>query len=113
GRAQQQHHQGQLPDLEHPQRPDADRFVPDAGGGAPVKSSGGAQNMNTRMHRRMFLRGLGGAVVAAPFLSSVWEKKARGQTAAAAASPKQLIVMFTHYGCVTTKWFPAKSHGAL
>ena len=21
--------------------------------------------------------------------------------------------MFTHYGCVTTKWFPAKSHGAL
>ena len=21
--------------------------------------------------------------------------------------------MFTHYGCITTKWFPAKSHGAL
>ena len=70
--------------------------------------------MNTRMHRRNFLRGMGGAVVAAPFLSSVWEKQAKGQTAAAgAANPKQLIVMFTHYGCVTTKWFPAKSHGAL
>jgi hypothetical protein len=21
--------------------------------------------------------------------------------------------MFTHYGCITTKFFPAKSHGAL
>jgi hypothetical protein len=60
----------------------------------------------------MFLRGLGGAVVAAPFLSSVWERQAKGQ-AAAASAPKTLIVMFTHYGCVTTKWFPAKSHGAL
>lgn len=67
--------------------------------------------MTTRMHRRMFLRGLGGAVVAAPFLSSVWERQAKGQ--AAAANPKQLIAMFTHYGCVTTKWFPAKSNGAL
>lgn len=66
--------------------------------------------MNTRMHRRMFLRGLGGAVVAAPFLSSVWERQARGQTAAA---PKTFIAMFTHYGCVTTKFFPAKSNGAL
>jgi hypothetical protein len=58
----------------------------------------------------MFLRGLGGAVVAAPFLGSVWERAAKGQ---AAAMPKQLIVMFTHYGCVTTKFFPQKSHGAL
>lgn len=66
--------------------------------------------MTMRMHRRMFLRGLGGAVVAAPFLSSVWERAAKGQ---AAARPKQLIAMFTHYGCVTTKWFPAKSNGAL
>ena len=66
--------------------------------------------MTTRMHRRIFLRGLGGAVVAAPFLNSVWERKARGQ---AAANPKHLIAMFTHYGCVTTKWFPTKSHGAL
>lgn len=66
--------------------------------------------MNTRMHRRMFLRGLGGAMVAAPFLSSVWEKKAK---AAGSGNPKSLVVMFTHYGCVTTKWFPAKSNGAL
>ncbi len=66
--------------------------------------------MTTRMHRRTFLRGLGGAVVAAPFLSSVWERAAKGQTA---PNPKQLIAMFTHYGCVTTKFFPQKSHGAL
>jgi hypothetical protein len=66
--------------------------------------------MNPRMHRRVFLRGLGGAVVAAPFLSSVWERQAKGQ---AAAMPKTFIAMFTHYGCVTTKFFPAKAHGAL
>ena len=66
--------------------------------------------MTTRMHRRMFLRGLGGAVVAAPFLPSVWERTARGQ---AAAPPRQLIAMFTHYGCVTTKFFPQKAHGTL
>lgn len=58
----------------------------------------------------MFLRGLGGALVAAPFLGSVWERAMRAQTL---PKPRQLIVMFTHYGCVTTKWFPQKSHGAL
>ncbi len=66
--------------------------------------------MTTRFHRRMFLRGLGGAVVAAPFLPSVWERQARGQAAGAA---KTFIAMFTHYGCITTKFFPAKSNGAL
>ena len=62
------------------------------------------------MNRRIFLRGLGGAAVAAPFLSSVWERQSKGQ---ATTNPKQLIVMFTHYGCVTTRWFPVKSHGTL
>jgi hypothetical protein len=52
-------------------------------------------------------------MVAAPFLQSVWEKEAKSQTAAAAGNPKTFIAMFTHYGCVTTKWFPAKSQGAL
>jgi len=65
----------------------------------------------TAIHRRTFLRGLGGAAVAAPFLGSVWERAVRGQ--AAVAPPRPLILMFTHYGCVTTKWFPQKSHGAL
>jgi hypothetical protein len=66
--------------------------------------------MKTRIPRRTFLRGLGGISVAAPFLSSVWERTAKGQTV---AKPKQFIAMFTHYGCITTKFFPTKSHGAL
>ncbi len=65
--------------------------------------------MTRRMYRRTFLRGMGGAIVAAPFLTSVAERQAKVQ----AAKPKQLIVMFSHYGCVTTKFFPTKSHGAL
>ncbi|HXU64446.1 MAG TPA: DUF1552 domain-containing protein [Polyangia bacterium] len=63
-----------------------------------------------RINRRIFLRGLGGAVVAAPFLSSAFERRTKGQTV---SKPRQLIVMFTHYGCDTTRFFPAKSHGAL
>ena len=66
--------------------------------------------MTTRMHRRVFLRGLGGAAVAAPFLSSVWERQAKGQSA---PPPKTFIAMFTHYGCITTKFFPAKTSGTL
>jgi hypothetical protein len=62
------------------------------------------------MNRRVFLRGLGGAVVAAPYLSSVWERRAKAQSV---GRPKQLIAMFTHYGCDTNKWFPSKAHGAL
>ena len=63
-----------------------------------------------RVSRRIVLRGLGGACVAAPFLSSLG---GRGVRAQATPAPKRLIVMFTHYGCITTRWFPTKSHGAL
>jgi hypothetical protein len=66
--------------------------------------------MTKHMNRRIFLRGLGGACVAAPFLSSVAERAAKGQ---AVTAPKTLIAMFTHYGCITTKFFPKTSHGAL
>jgi hypothetical protein len=59
--------------------------------------------------RRMLLQGLGGAVVAAPFLGSVLERTAK----AAVSAPKRTIVMFTHYGCITNKWFPAKLDGEL
>jgi hypothetical protein len=69
--------------------------------------------MTKLFNRRIFLRGLGGAVVAAPFLSSVAERAARAQSVPATGSPRRLIVMFTHYGCITNKWFPAKSHGQL
>ena len=48
--------------------------------------------------------------MAAPFLSSIAERAPKGQTITA---PRQLIVMFTHYGCDTNRWFPVKSHGAL
>lgn len=66
--------------------------------------------MTTHLNRRIFLRGLGGACVAAPFLGSLGGRAAR---AAAVDAPKRLIVMFTHFGCLTTKFFPEKSHGPL
>jgi hypothetical protein len=69
--------------------------------------------MTKHLNRRIFLRGLGGAVVAAPFLGSVAERAARAQSTTPAAPPRRLIVMFTHYGCVTTRFFPAKAHGQL
>ena len=54
--------------------------------------------MTTRsLNRRPFLRGLGGAVVAAPFLHSVAEPEAKANGTKFAA-PKRLIVFFTHYG---------------
>lgn len=62
------------------------------------------------MNRRLFLRGLGGACVAAPFLSSLAGRSLKAQSV---APPRRLIMMFTHYGCITTRWFPAKSHGPL
>jgi hypothetical protein len=61
------------------------------------------------LQRRRFLRGLGGAVVAAPFLSSVYERSAK----AAPVGKTRTIVMFTHYGCITNKWFPNKLDGEL
>ncbi|WP_437630827.1 DUF1552 domain-containing protein [Sorangium sp. So ce854] len=66
--------------------------------------------MINKLNRRIFLRGMGGAALAAPFLSSVWERTARGDTT---ATGKALIVMFTHYGCITNKWFPEKTQGTL
>lgn len=66
--------------------------------------------MTKMLNRRLFLRGLGGAAIAAPFLSTLGVRNATGQ---AAAAPKRVIVYFTHYGCITEKWFPAKSHGEL
>jgi hypothetical protein len=54
------------------------------------------------MNRRIFLRGVGGAAVAAPFLPSVFEKTAKGAT----ASAKRLVIFYTHNGCLTDKWWP-------
>lgn len=66
--------------------------------------------MMSRVNRRTVLRGLGGACVAAPFLGSLAGKAVSAQPP---APPKRLIVMFTHYGCITTRFFPARSHGPL
>ena len=66
--------------------------------------------MSKLLNRRILLRGLGGAIVAAPFLGSIMERTAKGQTV---APPKRLIAMFTHYGNITTRFFPKKAHGAL
>jgi len=66
--------------------------------------------MSRQIDRRTLLRGLGGACVAAPFLGSL---EGRSVQAAPSAPPRRLIAMFTHYGCVTTRWFPKKSHGQL
>jgi len=52
----------------------------------------GTPNMTKHMNRRIFLRGLGGAVVAAPFLSSL---SGRGVKAQPAPAPRRLIVLFT------------------
>jgi len=64
----------------------------------------------TYLNRRIFLRGLGGAVVAAPFLGSLFERPVKAD---AAPTPKRTILMFTHYGCITNKWFPLKLDGDL
>jgi hypothetical protein len=66
--------------------------------------------MSKPINRRIFLRGLGGACVAAPLLGSLSD---RGAQAAGVPSPRRLIAMFTHNGCITSRFFPAKSHGPL
>ena len=62
------------------------------------------------LNRRIMLRGLGGALLAAPFLSSLFERSSK---AAATAGPKRTILMYTAYGCITNNWFPAKLDGDL
>jgi hypothetical protein len=63
---------------------------------------------NLAVNRRIFLRGVGGLTIAAPFLSSLNE--ARGQTA---TPPKRLVIYYTHNGCLTDRWFPAVENGPL
>lgn len=64
------------------------------------------------LNRRIFLRGVAGACVAAPFLSSVQERwaKAEGTTAEA---PRRLVIFYTHNGCLTTRWFPTNESGPM
>jgi hypothetical protein len=70
------------------------------------------RHMNTKANRaidrRLFLRGVGGLTLAAPFLGSLNEVK--GQSA---APPKRLVMFYTHNGCLTDRWFPKVEDGPL
>jgi hypothetical protein len=61
-------------------------------------------------NRRVFLQGLGGLALAAPFLGTLFHRSAAG---AVTSDPKRIVVFFTHYGCITNRYFPKKSHGLL
>ena len=63
------------------------------------------------MKRRVFLKGIGGAALAVPFLSSLAEQQAKAQSAA--TPPKRLVIFYTHNGCLTDRWFPTVEDGAL
>jgi hypothetical protein len=63
------------------------------------------------MKRRVFLRGIGGAALAVPFLSSLAEQESKAQDAG--APPKRLVIFFTHNGCLTDRWFPTLEDGPL
>lgn len=63
------------------------------------------------MKRRVFLKGIGGAALAVPFLSSLAEQESKAQSAG--APPKRLVIFFTHNGCLTDRWFPTVEDGAL
>jgi hypothetical protein len=60
------------------------------------------------LNRRLFLRGVGGITLAAPWLGSLHE--ARGQTP---TPPKRLVIFYTHNGCLTDRWFPKVEDGPL
>lgn len=61
------------------------------------------------MNRRLFLKGIGGVALAAPFLSSL-NRPAHGQEA---TDPKRLVIFYTQNGCLTNRWFPTVEDGAI
>jgi hypothetical protein len=63
------------------------------------------------VNRRFFLKGVGGAMLATPFLSSL---ERTTQTAKAATdAPKRLVIFYTQNGCITNRWFPTVENGPL
>ncbi|HEY0466757.1 MAG TPA: DUF1552 domain-containing protein, partial [Polyangiaceae bacterium] len=63
------------------------------------------------MKRRVFLKGIGGAALAVPFLSSLAEQESKAQSAG--TPPKRLVIFYTHNGCLTDRWFPTVEDGPL
>jgi hypothetical protein len=61
------------------------------------------------MNRRYFLRGVAGAVLAAPVLSSLLPRAARAQSSA----PRRLVIYYTNNGVLTNRWFPKVEDGPL
>jgi hypothetical protein len=57
--------------------------------------------------RRLFLKGVGGAALATPFLSSL-ETPAKAEGPAA---PRRLVIFYTQNGCLTNRWFPTVEDG--
>jgi hypothetical protein len=53
------------------------------------------------------LQGVGGVVLAAPFMSAIRRSRA------ATLVPKRLVMFHTHGGAITTRWFPQVENGAL
>jgi hypothetical protein len=58
--------------------------------------------------RRIFLRGVAGAALAAPFLSSLDRRPAK---AADAAAPRRLVIFYTQNGCIVNRWFAKNENG--
>jgi hypothetical protein len=58
--------------------------------------------------RRLFLKGVGGAALATPFLGSL-ERSAKAQ----ATIPKRLVIFYTNNGCITNRWFPSVEDGPI
>ncbi len=61
------------------------------------------------MKRRQLLKGVAGAALAAPFLSSL-QRTAKAQ---AASTPRRLVVFYTNNGCLTNRWFPKVENGPI
>ncbi len=61
------------------------------------------------MKRRLFLKGVGGAALATPFLSSL-QTPAQAQ---AAGASKRLVIFYTQNGCLKNRWFPTVENGAI
>ena len=61
------------------------------------------------MKRRLFLKGVAGASLAAPFLPSLMPRKAW----AAATGPQRLVIFYTNNGCLTNRWFPKTENGTV
>ena len=61
------------------------------------------------MKRRLFLKGVAGASLAAPFLGSLYPRTAK----AAGTGPQRLVIFYTNNGCLTNRWFPKVENGAV